>query len=104
MADVTVEIAGRQHRLACEDGQEAHLMSLARDLDEQGRQLARQVRDTDETRLMLMLALIMADRARDAEAVAGAVPEATERESAAADRIMDLARRIERVSADLSGD
>ena len=33
MSQVSVTINGRQFRMACEDGQEAHLMELARDLD-----------------------------------------------------------------------
>jgi len=34
MAQVNATIAGRQFRLACEDGQEEHLQTLAKDLDE----------------------------------------------------------------------
>ena len=33
MSQVSVTINGRQFRMACEDGQEGHLMELARDLD-----------------------------------------------------------------------
>ena len=33
MSQVSVTINGRQFRMACEDGQEGHLMNLARDLD-----------------------------------------------------------------------
>jgi cell division protein ZapA len=34
MPTVNATIAGRQFRLACEDGQEEHLLTLARDMDE----------------------------------------------------------------------
>ena len=34
MAQVNATIAGRQFRLACEDGQEEHLTALAKDLDQ----------------------------------------------------------------------
>ncbi len=34
MAQVNATIAGRQFRLACEDGQEEHLQTLAKDLDQ----------------------------------------------------------------------
>ena len=34
MSHVSVTINGRQYRMACEDGQEAHLMRLAKDLDQ----------------------------------------------------------------------
>ena len=33
MAQVSVTINGRQFRMACEDGQEDHLVKLARELD-----------------------------------------------------------------------
>jgi cell division protein ZapA len=33
MTQVSVTINGRQFRMACEDGQESHLMNLARALD-----------------------------------------------------------------------
>ena len=34
MSQVTVTINGRQFRMACEDGQEGHLMRLAQELDQ----------------------------------------------------------------------
>ncbi len=34
MAQITSTIAGRQFRLACEDGQEEHLQELAKDIDQ----------------------------------------------------------------------
>src|SRR5262245_17797903 len=34
MSHVTVTINGRQYRMACEDGQENHLIGLARDFDQ----------------------------------------------------------------------
>ena len=34
MAQVNVTINGRQFRLACEEGQEAHLRQLAKELDD----------------------------------------------------------------------
>ena len=33
MSQVNVSINGRQYRMACEDGQEGHLVQLAKDLD-----------------------------------------------------------------------
>ena len=42
MSQVSVTINGRQFRMACEDGQEGHLMELARDLDKIGRASCRE--------------------------------------------------------------
>jgi len=99
MADVAVEIAGTSYRLACEDGQEAHLMALAREIDVEARRLMqRMTRPPEEARLMLMVALVMADRACEAEATTAA-PGASSEAAASLD---SLAERIERISGDLS--
>ena len=44
MAQVNATIAGRQFRLACEDGQEEHLQTLAKDLDERIEGLRSEIR------------------------------------------------------------
>ena len=41
MTHVNVTIHGRQYRMACEDGQEDHLVRLAKDLDQRIEQLQR---------------------------------------------------------------
>jgi cell division protein ZapA len=61
MAQVTIEVNGRPYVVGCEDGQEPRLTELARLLDAQVRQVARDVGPLGETRLMLMGALVMAD-------------------------------------------
>jgi cell division protein ZapA len=61
MAQVTVEVNGRPYAVGCEDGQEARLTELARLVDAQVRQVARDVGSLGESRLMLMGALVMAD-------------------------------------------
>jgi cell division protein ZapA len=67
MADVSVEVAGRAYRLACEDGEEGHLRALAGELDAEARRLLGSLRSApEEARLMLMLALLMADRRAEA--------------------------------------
>jgi cell division protein ZapA len=61
MAQVTIEVNGRPYVVGCEDGQEPRLTELARTVDAQVRQVARDVGPLGETRLMLMGALVMAD-------------------------------------------
>ena len=61
MAQVTIEVNGRPYVVGCEDGQELRLAELARSVDAQVRQVARDVGPLGETRLMLMGALVMAD-------------------------------------------
>ena len=97
MADVTVEIAGRAYRVGCDDGEEAHLVALAHDLDAVARRLVAGMSQTpEEPRLLLMVALMMADRAREAEAAANgrALEQAADRITALAERIESAARGI----------
>jgi len=61
MASVNATIAGRQFRLACEDGQEEHLQSLARDLDASIEELRQKFGEIGDTRLTVMAALVLAD-------------------------------------------
>src|SRR5215470_6255380 len=61
MAHVSVTINGRQFRMACEDGQETHLMGLAEDLDRRIEGLRRQFGEIGDTRLVVMAALTVAD-------------------------------------------
>ena len=61
MAEVSIEVNGHAYVVGCEDGQEPRLAELARNLDAQVRQVARDVGPLGETRLILMGALVMAD-------------------------------------------
>jgi cell division protein ZapA len=61
MAQVNATIAGRQFRLACEDGQEDHLQLLAKDMDERIAQLRAKFGEIGDTRLTVMAALMVED-------------------------------------------
>jgi cell division protein ZapA len=61
MAQVNVTINGRQYRMACEDGQEDHLMRLARDIDTRIEQLRGNFGEVGDSRLTVMAALTVAD-------------------------------------------
>jgi cell division protein ZapA len=61
MAQVNTTIAGRQFRLACEDGQEDHLQKLAEELDERIAGLRGKFGEIGDTRLTVMAALTVAD-------------------------------------------
>ena len=66
MAHVTATIAGRQFRLACEDGQEEHLQALAKSLDERIEALRVKFGEIGDTRLTVMAALMVADELAEA--------------------------------------
>jgi cell division protein ZapA len=61
MAQVIASIAGRQFRLACEDGQEEHLQALAKDIDQRVIDLRRKFGEIGDTRLTVMAALMLED-------------------------------------------
>jgi cell division protein ZapA len=61
MAQINVTIHGRQYRMACEDGQEPHLVRLAQDLDRRIVELRDKFGEIGDTRLTVMAALTVAD-------------------------------------------
>src|SRR5205085_12681858 len=61
MPQVNVTINGRQFRMACEDGQERHLIELAEDLDQRITGLRERFGEIGDTRLTVMAALTLAD-------------------------------------------
>ena len=63
MSQVTVTINGRQFRMACEDGQEGHLMRLAQDLDQRIEKLRGNFGEIGDARLTIMAALTVVGRA-----------------------------------------
>ncbi len=67
MGEVTVDIAGRSYRLGCGPDEEEHLTGLATMLDGEARGLVRQFGQMSEGRLLLMTALMIADRLAEAE-------------------------------------
>jgi cell division protein ZapA len=66
MAQVNVTINGRQYRMACEDGQEQHLLQLAQDLDRRIVELRGKFGEIGDTRLTVMAALTVADELTEA--------------------------------------
>lgn len=61
MPQVSVTINGRQFRMACEEGEEAHLVRLAEDLDQRISRLRGRFGEIGDTRLTVMAALTLAD-------------------------------------------
>jgi cell division protein ZapA len=61
MSQVNVTINGRQFRMACEDGQEAHLTELAQQLDSRIDGLRTKFGEIGDTRLTVMAAITIAD-------------------------------------------
>jgi cell division protein ZapA len=103
MAQVTIEVNGRPYTVGCEDGQERHLVELARLFDRQVREVGQEVGQLGETRLFLMGALLLADELFDTQTrlahaqteLERARAEASQIESRAANAVDAAAYRIE---------
>lgn len=117
MAHVSVTINGRQYRMACEDGQETHLMGLAEDLDRRIEGLRRRFGEIGDMRLAVMAALTVADelveigqRLRQTEAELAAMRDTRSAsaehsqvaEAAIAASLQAAAERIERLTKTLN--
>ena len=61
MAVVEVQINQRMYQVACDDGQEEHLMKLAGDIDQRVRDLSATMGQVGDARLILMAGLLLAD-------------------------------------------
>jgi cell division protein ZapA len=66
MSQVSLTINGRQFRMACEDGQEGHLMNLARELENRIGALRTKFGEIGDTRLTVMAAITVADELAEA--------------------------------------
>ncbi len=114
MGQVAVTINGRSYEVACDDGQEDHLVRLASYIDKKMAELVTSVGQIGDTRLLVMSALLLADelseayselaalRGDDDEVADGRVPESTANETLVtgidtlAQRVEDIAARLER--------
>jgi len=60
-ASVPITIAGRTYEIACDPGQEAMLSNLSLDVDRRARELLKAVGPVSDTKLLVMVALTLAD-------------------------------------------
>lgn len=89
MAQVTVTIAGKIFRIACDDGQEPHLESLAAELDGRIGDMRKAFGEIGDNRLTVMAAISFLDEREDVK-VRVAELEA---------ELADLRARTERIDA-----
>lgn len=108
MAQVTVTINGRNYRVACDDGQEAHLARLGTYVDNRVSELVAAVGQVGDARLLVMVSLLLADELSDVyseldvarSAGAGVAAKMSAEESLSAG-IEKLAERIENIAEQL---
>lgn len=119
MAQVNVTIDGKQFRMACEDGQESHLETLASDLDSRIKSMRQSFGEIGDLRLAVMAGLMLADEAREERRKAASAAEAiaareaalsdanrsgSAREAEIAGAITALTERVDRITRALTGE
>lgn len=95
MAEVTLRIGDRDHRIGCADGQEAHLMWLGKIVAGRWDAAQRASGGHNGERTMLLVALMLADALNDAEARAP---------SGEHPLLLELAERLEALASALEKD
>lgn len=68
MRQLSVTINDRDYTIACEEGQEEHLTTLARYLDERVGELAKSIGQVGHARLLVIAGLLVSDELSDAYA------------------------------------
>ena len=72
MAQVTIQINAREYAIACGNGEEAHIIELARILDSKAKLLTQSGIQINENQLLAMVGLLVADELQDAKQKSGA--------------------------------
>jgi cell division protein ZapA len=96
MANIDVDIAGRRYNVACRDGEEEHLRSLAAVVDRRAHDAADALGGLTETRQLLFAALLIADDLKEVRAGKGlADPAPPAHDPALAEALERIAGRVE---------
>ena len=93
MANIEIDIAGRRYNVACADGEEAHLRSVASMVDQRARDATQALGNLTEARHLLFAALLLADDLKEARS--GGDPDQPTEDPALADALEALAGRVE---------
>ena len=100
MAHIDVEVGGRRYNVACRDGDEDHLRSLAAIVDRRAHDAASALGSLTEARQLLFAGLLLADDVKDARAGAG-LPDVAPPDPAVAMALERLAARVEALAQEL---
>lgn len=107
---ISVTIAGRSYRMACDEGQEEHLLSLGRLMDARIDSLRGSFGEIGDMRLSVMAGIMFADELSEAQAriaaleadVARMKAQKTATENTMGAALSDAASRIERLAKALN--
>ena len=107
MVHVSVTIDGKTYRMACDEGQEDHLLSLGKKLDGAIQTLRDGFGEVGDQRLAIMAGIMMADELAETRKVAlglqAEIDSLKESRSALMDRYQASEETISRTLVDVSG-
>jgi cell division protein ZapA len=95
MGQVNVTVGGRAYSLACADGEEAHLASLAAHLDRKAGDLQSALGQVSEPRMLLMIGILVADELFELRSGKAPPPPADDGLDGIAARLERLAETLE---------
>ena len=107
MAEVNITLNGRMYEIACDPGQEGRIVDLAAYIDQRVQKIARSGGAYNDSHLLALAALVLADELFEAkEAAAGApaaakaaVTGASQQDEAALAKLLDhLSKRIDGIA------
>ncbi len=119
MAQVTVTIDGKAYRMACEEGQEDHLIGLAQNFDQYVGHLKRQFGEIGDLRLTVMASIMIMDELFEANRQKTALEEEIDslrknrdgmtavverNDEAVASMLSELTTQVKAISAKLNGE
>jgi len=97
MASVELEIAARKYQVACRDGEQEHLRSVAAIVDRRAHDAEAALGSLGEARQLLFASLLLADEIKEYRA-GNAPPVPAEPDPAVADALDRIALRMERLA------
>lgn len=103
MASVDLEIAARRYSVACRDGEEEHLRTVAAIVDRKAQQAIEALGSLSEVRQLLFASLLLADEIKEHRAGNAPPPEA-EPDPRVAHALARLAERVERLAQRLEAE
>lgn len=100
MAQVTITINERIYKMACDDGQEKHLLGLAEHLNGHVASMLENFGQVGDTRLLVMAGVTVVDELREAQRKIAALEDELEQMKTAR---LSLADRLEAAQGSIAG-
>ena len=93
MSVVTLNIAGYSYKIACQDGQEEHIMELAKYLDEKATKLTNSIGYIQENQLLAMVSVLVTQELFALKKASGQNTP-TEIENSLAEKVNNLSLKV----------